>query len=180
MADPVSTVAQPSEETLNLVSEGMAEAHRLARCYVSLARRLDRLGELSSFFPFLTSWAALFTILSPVPRWAPLTLLALTIAATLFSARLKFHHHASLSFELGRQLGRLSIDWKLLAANRHQLDDAELRSRWRQLFERQRAILDDAPLDLALSLRLMRRCRLEAEQYRSPRHEGVTNEHPTR
>ncbi len=180
MADRVSTQAQPSEETVNLVFVDLAEADRLACCYHCLARRLERLGELFPVVSFLSLLVALSTIHSPLPRWAPVTLLAIAIAATLVSVRMRFHHHASLSAELSRQLGRLSIDWELLSAARGRLDDAELRSRWRQLFERQRAIVADAPLDPGLSNRLMRRCRREAEQYRSQRSEGEAHGHPTR
>ena len=102
----------------------------------------------------------------------PLTALGIVIGSVIVMSVMRFEHKAVYSGELYRQIGRLSADWQYLWADQEKHDDAELRDAWRNLSQRQQAIVERAPVELPLSNGLLRRSRREADEYSSARREG--------
>ena len=150
---------------MRLVWEGMVEANRLSRYYGYLAHRLKHLGELLSIIAVCSSLAALFTIVSPLPKWVPLTALGITIVASIVSAINRFEHKAACSGDLCRQIGRLSTDWHDLLTGFDGHDEAELRNSWRNLSQQQQDLVERSQIELPLSRSLSRRSQNEANEY---------------
>ena len=166
MADRANPAAQPTEETVRLIREGVIDADRLSRYYGYLSHRLSQLGELLSICIVICSLGALFAILSPLPPWVPLTALGISMVANIVAAVKRYPEKAAYSGELYRQMERLSTDWLDLWSDVYeQYDDAELRNAWRNLSRRQETVLERAPVELPLSNGLALRSRSEAEQY---------------
>ena len=157
-------MAQPSDETVRLIRQGMIDTDQQCRYYRYLAQRLRRLGEILGIVTVSGSLAALFTIVSPLPRWAPLTALGITMAATTSASVLRYQHKAARCAQLHRQLTPLVTEWQDLFSGIDERDDAELRNSCRNLSQQQTALLN-SPDELPQSNSLMLRCRREAGEY---------------
>ena len=171
MADR-NNIMQPADVTVRLIREGVIDADRLSRYYGYLAHRLRRLGELLAIVIVSCSLGALFTILRPLPRWVPLMALGITIAASIVTAVMRYQEKAAYSGELCRQMGRLSTNWQVLWSDVYKRNDEELCDAWRNLSQRQSAVVERAPVELPLSNGLALCSRPEAEQYWSMRHDS--------
>ena len=104
MTGLLSSKAQPSDETVRLIRQGMIDADQQCRYYRYLAQRLRRRGEFLSIASVSGSLAALFTFLSPLPRWAPLSILGIVIGSVLVAAVMQFEKKAVFSGDLYRQI----------------------------------------------------------------------------
>ena len=169
MADRMNPDSQPANATVLLIREGMIHAEQLSRYYGYLAHRFRRLGELVGLAVVGFSLAGLFTILSTLPRWVPLLLIASTIIAVIVKAVGRYENKEVYSGDLYRQMQQLTSDWSDLYADVGHRKDEELREAWRGLSRHQRSALLYSPGELPRSDRLMRRCRQEAVEYWSRR-----------
>ena len=169
----------PTDETVRLIREGVIDADRMCRYYGYLAHRLRRLGELLGIVTVCCSLGALFTILSPLPKWVPLTALGITMGASIVTAVMRFQQKAAYSGELYRQIGQLSTEWLDLWADVYKLDDAELREGWRNLLRRQQTVLERGPVELPLSNGLALRSKREADEYWAARSKGKAHRDKT-
>ena len=174
MTDRMNPDSQPADATVLLIREGVIHAEQLTRYYLHLAHRFRRLGALLGFAVVGGSLVALFTIVSPLPNWVPLTVLGIVTATILFTATMRFEKKAVFSGDLYRQMQQLSSDWSDLFSEVGRLNDEELRQAWRSLTRRQCTALLYSPVELPLSDRLMRRCRREAVEYWAERLNGLT------
>ncbi len=164
-------MTNPTAETVRLIREGWIDADQQCRYYRYLSHRLHLLSEVLAIVIVVSSLAALFTILSPLPRWVPLTALGITIAANIATTVRRYQHKSVYCADLYRQLMPLQSEWQNLFSDISRHDDAELREAWRSLSRRQRSSLLYSSFYLPLSERLMRLCRQEAEQYCFPQLE---------
>ena len=161
-------MTQSTDDTVRLIRQGMIDSEQQCRYYRYLAQRLRRRGEFLSIVIVSGSLGALFTILSPLPRWAPLSILGIVIGSVLVAAGMQFEKKTVFSGDLYRHMQKLSSEWSELYSDAGRRKDEELREAWRSLSERQRSALLYSPLELPQLYRLMRRCRNEAVEYLSP------------
>ena len=172
-------MAQPTDDSVRWIRQGMIDSEQLSRYYGYLAQRFQRLTDVLGMVTVCGALGALFTTVSPLPKWVSLATLGIVIAAVLVTAVMRFEKKAAFSGDLYRQMQLLCSEWSELYSDAGQRKDEELREAWRSLSERQRAALLYSPLELPQSNRLMKRCRLEAVEYRSL-HPGVEpHEHST-
>ena len=165
MTDRINPDSQPADATVLLIREGVIHAEQLTCYYLHLAHRFRRLGALLGFAVVGGSLLALFTIVSPLPRWVPLTALGIVTATILVTAVMRFEQKAVFSGDLYRQLQKICTEWSDLYSDVDQRNDEELREAWRSLTRRQCAALLYSPVKLPLSDRLMRRCRRDAVEH---------------
>ena len=168
----------PTDEAQLLVREGVIDAEQRSRYYGYLSHRFLRLGDALGMVSVCGSLRALFTIVSPLPKWVPLTTLGIVIATVLVSAVMRFEKKAAFSADLYRQMQRFTSDWSALCFDMGQRKDEELREAWRSLSRRQQSALLSSPVELPQSHRLMLLCRREAGGYRSPQP-GVESNEPS-
>ncbi len=108
MTDLANPDSQPSGDTMRLIREGMIHAEQLARYYLHLAYRFQRLAALLGSIIVGGSLVALFTISSPLPKWVPLTTLIIVNGTIL--------------------LGTLANGLTVLEASQEQVDRGRIRN----------------------------------------------------
>ena len=162
MTDLAYPDAQHADDTARLIREGIIHAEQLSRYYLHLVHRFRRLGALLGIITVGGSLVALFTISSPLPKWVPLTSLIIVIGTILFTATTRFEKKSVFSGDLYRQMQQLSSEWSVLYADVGRRSDEDLRQAWLGLSRRQRTALLHFPVELPLSIRLMKRLKLSS------------------
>ena len=165
MTDPMNQDTQPTDDTVRLIWEGMVGANRLSRYYGYLAHRLKRLGEFLQVAAVVLGVLALSSIFYRLPGWIPFSAANFAVLAFALSTIRGYSAKANRSGEIFRQLERLQSEWELLWNNIWSKNDSELLPAWKQLCERQEAIVERAPVELPLSGSLALRSQNEAHEY---------------
>ena len=128
MTEPVNPEAQPTDETVRMVWEGMVEADRLSRYYGYLAHRLKRLSELLQVAAVVLGALALSSIFYRLPGWiafsaanfAALAFALSTIRGYSAKAELKVHRLKAMDLQSATRCvtARITSSWARFAAER--------------------------------------------------------------
>ena len=165
-----SVAMKASDETAQLIWEGLLDTDGMRRYYGYLAGRLERLGDLLQIGAVGFASGAFLALLSHFPEWVPSAATAVSALAGALLAFRKYPAKAARSAEIYRELGRQMVEWERLWAGVYDRDDAELAATWHELVTRQAAIVERAPLEVPLSRSLARRSEREADRFWAERH----------
>lgn len=159
-----------SDETVQLIWEGLLDTDGMRRYYGYLAGRLERLSSLLQIGAVGLASGAFLTLMSHFPPWVPAAAIALSaIAGTILAFR-KYAEKAGRSAEIYRDLARQMHEWERLWADVDSRDDSDLIAAWDDLSTRQAAIVERAPFEVPLSKSLARRSYREADRFWAERY----------
>ena len=165
------TVAmKASDETAQLIWEGLLDTDGMCRYYGYMAGRLERLGALLQIGAVGFASGAFLTLLSHFPQWVPSAAIAFSALSGALLAFRKYPEKAARSAEIYRELSRQTIEWERLWAGVYSREDAEVVATWEELAKRQSAIVERAPLEVPLSRSLARRSERESDRFWSGRY----------
>lgn len=90
---------------------------------------------------------------------------AVAAMAALVVVVRRYPEKADRSAEICRQMGQVHLEWEHLWREAWTTEEAKLVAAWKELSERQGAIIERAPRELPLSRRLAQRSQREAYEY---------------
>ena len=159
-----------SDETAQLIWEGLLDTDGMCRYYGYLAGRLERIGSLLQIGAVGFASGAFLTLLSHFPEWVPSAATAVAAIAGALVAFRRYPEKAARSAEIYRELGREMVEWERLWAGVYAREDAELLAAWEDLVKRQTAIVERAPFEIPLSRSLARRSERESDRFWAERY----------
>ena len=165
-----SVVTKASDNTAQLIWEGLLDSDRMCRYYGYLAGRLERLADLLQIGAVGLASGAFLALLSHFPEWVPSAAAAFSAMVGALLALKKYPAKAARCAEIYRELGRQMPEWERLWAGVNDRDEAELAAACHELATRQAAIVERAPLEVPLSRSLARRSEREADRFWAERH----------
>ena len=155
---------EPSDETRRLVWDELVDSDRMCRYYGYLTLRFKKLDQLLQFIAVFASVSGLSGVLLQRKSIA-FACLAVAFLAFCVSTIRNYSEKALQSNEIFRQLGRLNVEWELLWNNVSTKNDDTIQASWKELSERQFAVVERVPFDLPLSPSLARKSQQEAYKY---------------
>ena len=150
-----------------LIRNEVCDSSRKVRYYGYLARHLTRINNALQLSGVISTFMALFTLLGDL-QIPSLILLGIASFTLTYSALRNYSTRALRCSEVSQQFARLHLDWQELWNNALDHYDSTMIDQWKQLRERQAAVLEYIPLDLTLSPRLARRSQYVSRQYWTP------------
>lgn len=159
-----------SDETVQLIWEGLLDTDGMRRYYGYLTVRLERLGSILQIGAVGFGSGAFLTLVSHFPEWVTSAALAVSVIAGAILAFRKWPEKAVRSAQIYKELDRQMLEWERLWAGVYARDDAELKAAWHELASRQAPIVERAPHEVPLSRSLARRSQREADRFWSERH----------
>ena len=164
-------MAQPTDQTVRLVWEGMIGVDRMHRYFDYLLQHLQtRETWLRFSAAILSSGALVGFFLSNDWRYMLPICSFLAAALNLWIAERNHVKAASHSLDMQRQLHRLMVEWKKLWADVDSCTDADIRARHDELAVRTARVTEEASSKVPLVKALAERSENETYKYWSEVH----------